>query len=115
MKTAKKLCLCGAAIFFGFTLFAQNNSTDLTPLAGIWENSNRIISVNEDNSLQFVLKTFYGFYYDKADVLSASLDSGENGETILRIKYPSERKPQAHPIGVINNKLFLDFYCRKLA
>ena len=112
MKTAKKLCLCGAAIFFGFTLFAQNNSTDLTPLAGIWENSNRIISVNEDNSLQFVLKTFYGFYYDKAAVLNASLDSGENGETILRIKYPSERKPQAHPIGVINNKLFLDFYCR---
>ena len=67
MKTAKKLCLCGAAIFFGFTLFAQNNSTDLTPLAGIWENSNRIISVNEDNSLQFVLKTFYGFYYDKGE------------------------------------------------
>ena len=112
MKTAKKLCLCGAAIFFGFTLFAQNNSTDLTPLAGIWENSNRIISVNEDNTLQFVLKTFYGFYFDKAAVLNASLDSGENGETILRVKYPSERKPQAHPIGVINNKLFLDFYCR---
>ena len=44
--------------------------------------------------------------------MNASLDSGENGETILRIKYPSERKPQAHPIGVINNKLFLDFYCR---
>lgn len=112
MKTAKKLCICAAAALTGFALFAQNNSTDLTPLAGIWENSNRIISVNEDNSLQFVLKTFYGFYFDKAAVLSAALDSGENGETILRVKYPSERKPQAHPIGVINNKLFLDFYCR---
>lgn len=112
MKRAKKLCLCSAITLIGFTLFAQNNSTDLTPLAGIWENSNRIISVNEDNSLHFVLKTFYGFYFDKAAVLNATLDSGENGETLLRIKYPSERKAQAHPIGVINDKLFLDFYCR---
>ena len=112
MKTIKKLCLCSAISLISFTLFAQTDSTDLTPLAGIWENSNRIISVNEDNSLQFILKTFYGFYFDKAAVLTASLDSGENGETILRVKYPSERKPQAHPIGVINNKLFLDFYCR---
>ena len=112
MKTAKKLYICAAAALTGFILFAQNNSTDLTPLAGIWENPSRIISVNKDNSLQFVLKTFYGFYFDKAAVLTASLDSGENGETILRVKYPSEKKPQAHPIGVINNKLFLDFYCR---
>ena len=112
MNTMKKLIICSTFVFFISAAFSQNNQTDLTPLAGIWENSNRIISVQEDNSLQFVLKTFYGFYFDKTATLKASLDSGENGETILRIKYPSERKPQAHPIAVINDKLFLDFYCK---
>ena len=112
MKSTKKLCLCSVIMFLCLTVFSQNGSTDLAPLSGIWENSNRIISIREDNSLQFVLKTFYGFYFDKTAILNAYLDSGENGETILRIKYPSEKKPQAHPIGVINDKLFLDFYCR---
>lgn len=87
------------------------SGVSLKELSGVWENDSRFITVNED-SLDFVLKTFYGFYYDRAATLKAELGTGESGETVLRVKYDSSKHMQPHPIGVINDKLFLNFYCR---
>ncbi len=42
-------------------------STSLPPLlAGLWENSHRIVSFESLESAQVVLKLFYGWYYDRA-------------------------------------------------
>lgn len=93
-------------------IFSQNQQDSyLNELSGVWENSSRFVVVNND-SLSFVLKTFYGFYYDEVAVLPAFLTTSETGETLLEINYKGVKQPQVFPIGVINNKLFLDFYCK---
>lgn len=110
----KKIIFCNIYIlFFCALVFAQDASTTpkLAELAGIWENSGRFIAV-ENDSLLFVLKTFYGFYYDVSGRMSANLVTGENGETILSVNYANQKTNFLHPISVINDKLFLDFYCK---
>ena len=82
----------------------------LSDLNGIWENDSRFLVFNTD-TISFVLKPFYRFYYDETDTLRAGLTTGETGETVLRVKYSNQKKTLPHPICVINDKLFLDFFC----
>lgn len=105
-------CLCILFSAVAQSSDSNSDSNELRQLAGIWENPSRFVVVNQDNTLFFVLKTFYGYYYDQTAVLPAGITSGENGETILRITYLSSKIAQPHPIGVINDKLFLDFHCK---
>ena len=83
---------------------------NLSDLNGIWENDSRFLLFNTDK-ISFILKPFYRFYYDETDTLRAGLTTGESGETVLRIKYTNSKKTLPHPICVINDKLFLDFFC----
>ncbi len=114
-----KIAFCGFFSIINVFAFAQNAAVpvqggqdeSLAPLAGIWENKSRFVIVGSDNNLNFVLKTFYGYYYDQAASLPANLEYRDTGETILRVKYAGSRQRLAHPLSVINDKLFLDFYC----
>ncbi|MCQ2595208.1 MAG: hypothetical protein MJ196_08090 [Treponemataceae bacterium] len=115
-----RIAFCGIFSIINTFVFAQNAAVpmqarqdeSLAPLAGIWENKSRFVIVDSDNNLNFVLKTFYGYYYDQAASLPASLEYRDTGETILRVKYAGNKKRLAHPLSVMNDKLFLDFYCR---
>ena len=81
-KTFIKLAIFSIFSIINTFAFAQNsavpmqNNADasLSPLVGVWENKNRFVIVDENDNLNFVLKTFYGFYYDQAATLPANLD-----------------------------------------
>lgn len=118
-KTFIKLAIFSIFSIINTFAFAQNSAvpmqnnadSSLSPLVGVWENKNRFVIVDENDNLNFVLKTFYGFYYDQVATLPANLEYRETGETILRVKYAGTKQRQAHPLSVINDKMFLDFYC----
>jgi hypothetical protein len=51
--------------------FFEDSSNELSPslpplLAGLWENSQRIVSFENLDSANVILKLFYGWYYDRA-------------------------------------------------
>jgi hypothetical protein len=140
-KSCFLLCLCICC-----TLYAQqlDSTADTGLLEGIWENQSRILifrnsivsgGAPEDNEALFILKPYYGLYYDIASVypfagsdvtipqyhnaatganlpeIRVSLVSGVNGSFILSLTYPGE-SPVSIPAAVIGDTLYLDFYVR---
>ncbi len=91
------------AFFFSALLHAQS-------LTGVWENDKKLISFT-DNSAQFILKLFYGWYYDKEVSLESTVTTN-TGEVSLELEYARFRTKQVYPISIINNDLFLEYYVK---
>ncbi len=107
-------------------------------LSGIWQGSDRIVRfTNTDDGFYCVLRTFYGWYDDRAaessslasavkrdsndttssepEVISVTYSTlaenkaGTAGAYELNVLYPKEKKNVVIPVAVIDGKLYLKF------
>ncbi len=97
--------------------------TAASSIAGIWENRTRIISFDDGNAsreeyssgkLGFVLKTWYGWYYDEMTGYTWSYvpNSMQGRSGILTITYPNRRGGSMIPVYIGEDELYLDFLVR---
>ncbi|MDR1748816.1 MAG: hypothetical protein LBR47_07135 [Spirochaetaceae bacterium] len=112
-----------SAIFLIFLLyiypFARPLPLEGQTAEGIWENKTRIIRFAgtgdaSPGELTFVLKTWYGWYYDELSGYTWKYTPGEDGmlSGTLTVTYPDSRKSSVIPVYIGQNELYLDFLVR---
>ena len=104
-------------------------------LQGIWQNNHRMISFEQKESAQIVLKLFYGWYYDrvaepaeielprprndatsvKSQIIQVSFESiiepsETSGAWNLVLYYTDFKQSVKIPIAVFDKKLYTDFF-----